>query len=358
MRSYPEAPAIAKIINSADVIVIMQADNPDADSLGSALALEQILGDLGKQPIMYCGVEMPTYLRYLQGWDRVVKDIPKQFDASIIVDASTITLFDKLEQSGQKSWVASKPCVVIDHHAEVSNHIPFTTATINDSTVSSTGELMYHIGTQLSWPLSVTTQTFIMTAILGDTQGLSNQLTGASTYRLMADMTEAGVNRAAMEDKRREANKMAPVIFTYKARLIARTEFHVDGRLALVDVPQSEISEFSPLYNPGPLIQPDMLQTRGVKVSIVFKTYDDGKITAAIRCNHGGGIAAELAEHFGGGGHPYASGFKLTPGSGYRPFNELKSECIAYVTQLLDQNEQKTLRENNDATLQHTDAPN
>lgn len=314
----------------------MQADNPDADSLGSALALEQVLGDMGKQPVLYCGVEVPTYLRYLEGWDRVVKDMPKNFDATIIVDASTISLFDKLEQSGQKSWVAAKPCVVLDHHAEVSNHIPFATTTINDASVSSTGELIYAVGKQLNWPMSVTAQTFMMTAILGDTQGLSNQLTGAGTYRLMAEMTEAGVDRAAMEDKRREANKMAPAIYTYKARLIARTEFHAGGRLAAVSIPQSEITEFSPLYNPGPLIQPDMLQTKGVKVSIVFKTYDDGKITAAIRCNHGGGIAAELAEHFGGGGHPYASGFKITPGSNYRPFNEIKSECIGHATQLLD----------------------
>ena len=139
MQLYPQATAIADIIQSATTIVVLQADNPDADSLGSALALEQVLGDMGKQPILYCGVEVPTYLRYLEGWDRVVKDVPKNFDATIVVDASTITLFDKLEQSGQKSWVAAKPCVVLDHHGEVSNHIPFATTTINDASVSSTG---------------------------------------------------------------------------------------------------------------------------------------------------------------------------------------------------------------------------
>ena len=36
------------LINSAQRIVVIQAENPDGDSLGSALALEEILSDLGK----------------------------------------------------------------------------------------------------------------------------------------------------------------------------------------------------------------------------------------------------------------------------------------------------------------------
>ena len=87
-----------------------------------------------------------------------------------------------------------------------------------------------------------------------------------------------------------------------------------------------------PLYNPGPLIQGDMLQTSGVKVAIVFKSYTDGKVTAAIRCNSGAGIAAELASHFNGGGHPYASGFKVTDG---RTFDEIKAECLEKAAELL-----------------------
>ena len=54
-------------VASAEKILILQADNPDADSLGTALALEQILHDLGKQTYLYCGVDMPDYLKYLKG---------------------------------------------------------------------------------------------------------------------------------------------------------------------------------------------------------------------------------------------------------------------------------------------------
>lgn len=350
MSPYPETDKIAEILQGAQTVVIIQADNPDADSLGSALALELILGNMGKEPVMYCGVDMPGYLQYLEGWDRVVKDLPQQFDASIVVDASTLTLLEKLQLTGQRHWLASKPCIVLDHHAEVSNLIPFASVTICDASASSTGELIYDVANQLNWPLGVEAQAHLMTAILGDTQGLSNQLTQAGTYRVMADMIDAGVSRPALEEARREANKMPEVIFKYKAKLIERTELYADGKLAIVSVPQQEITAYSPLYNPGPLIQGDTLQTKGVLVSVVLKTYDDGKVTAAIRCNNGAPIGAKLAEHFGGGGHPYASGFKVTDG---RPFNEIKSECIRYATELLDKLEQQG---QSDETLQHTDA--
>jgi phosphoesterase RecJ-like protein len=330
--AYSEATKINKIIEQAERIVIIQAENPDGDSLGSALALEHILGDMGKEPLMYCAVDMPTYLRFLPGWDRVSSELPADFDASIIVDASTMTLFEHLGQAQQKQ-LSAKPCVVLDHHETVENQVPFTTVTINDHDRASTGELIYLIANQMSWPLSRESGELICASILGDTQGLSNQLTTPETYRIMAELVELGVDRPKLEEKRREYGKMQPEIFRYKAELIRRTEFAYDGRIAYASVPQNEINQYSPLYNPAPLIQNDMLQTLGVQVAIVFKTYADGKITAAIRCNPSAPVGAQLAEYFGGGGHKFASGFKITDG---RKFDEIKTDCIAAAAELLD----------------------
>jgi phosphoesterase RecJ-like protein len=337
MHMYPDAENLQELINDAAVIVIVQADNPDADSLGSALALEQILGDMGKQPLLYCGVDMPGYLRYMSGWDRVERDLPQKFDASIIVDASTMSLLEKLTQSGQKSLLATKPCAVLDHHGSVENVIPFASIMINDPGRASAGELIYVLARQLSWSINVAAKEFIAGSILGDTQGLSNQLASHQTYHIMADLIEGGVDRPKLEELRREYGKMPQEIFSYKAVLIQHTEFARDGTIASVMVPQVEINQYSPLYNPGPLIQGDMLQTVGVQVAIVFKRYDDGKITGAIRCNPGYGIAADLATKFGGGGHAYASGFKMITS---RPFTDIRSECIDYADQLLTTLEQ------------------
>jgi len=329
---YSEADEIKKIVAGAQRVVIIQADNPDSDSLGSALALEHILGDMGKQPYLYCAVDTPAYLRYMAGWDRIQSELPKQFDASIIVDASTMTLFEKLSQSGRQGWLAAKPCIVLDHHAVVENGVPFATVMINDSGRASAGELLYMIAQQLTWPLSVDAQTHIMSSILGDTQGLSNQLASAQTYRIMADMVEAGVNRPALEELRRSYSKMPESILRYKGELIRRAEMSEGGSIASVVIPQAEINQYSPLYNPAPLVQGDLLQTTAVRVAIVFKQYDDGRVTGAIRCNPDAAIAADLASHLGGGGHAFASGFKVTDG---RTVTEVKKDCLDYAAQLL-----------------------
>lgn len=337
--TYPETEQLQQLITNAERILIIQADNPDADSLGSTLALEHILKELGKKTYLYCAVDTPSYLRYMPGWDRVTKELPTQFDLSIIVDASTMTLLEALQDPNNKGILASKPCIVLDHHEITDNPVSFATVTINDGTRASTGELIYIIGKELHWPMNVSTLEFIANTILGDTQGLTNELAKAETYRIMADLIDQGVNRPQLEEIRREYGKMPEPIFRYKAKLIERTELYADGRLAIVTIPQSEINEYSPLYNPAPLIQNDILQTVGVQLAVVFKQYDNGRITAAIRANNGATVAGTLAEHFGGGGHQYASGFKLTDG---RPLNEVKSECIRKATELLDNLKQET----------------
>lgn len=323
---------IKEIVDAAQHIVVIQADNPDADSLATSLALEQILHDLGKEPHLYCGIDMPEYLKYLSGWDRVSKDMPTNFDASIIVDTSAMSLLELLDKSDYRGWVAGKPCVVLDHHAGVTCDIPFATVAVNDAGKVSTGELVYDLAKNVGWQLSVAAKEFIATSILADSLGLVSENTTAQTYRVMAELVEGGVNRPKLEEQRRAFTKMAPVIFTYKGELIRRSEFHTDGSIALVTIPQNEINEYSPLYNPAPLIQNDHLQTEGVLVSVVLKSYDSGRITGAIRCNNQAPIGAQLAEYFGGGGHAMAAGFKI---ENAKPLDQVKSECIKVATDLL-----------------------
>ena len=137
---------INKIVSEAKHIVVMQADNPDGDSLGSALALEAILSDMGKKVTMVCNVDMPSYLRHLSGWDRVVKDIPQSFDATIIVDTSTETLFENTKTGF--SWIKTKPVIVLDHHTQ-SSGLSFATVSAIEPVVA-TSELIHNVAIDLS----------------------------------------------------------------------------------------------------------------------------------------------------------------------------------------------------------------
>ena len=50
----------------------------------------------------------------------------------------------------------------------------------------------------------------------------------------------------------------------------------------------------------------------GVELAVAIKTYPDGKLTGKLRANSP--IAADVAGYFGGGGHPYAAGFRVYEG--------------------------------------------
>ncbi len=331
---------LSELITQASRVVILQADNPDADSLASALALEQILHEMRKEPYLYCGVEIPSYLHYLPGWDRVSKELPTKFDLSIIVDTSADSLFESLEKSRQKQWVAAKPAIIIDHH-EVEATIPFATVVWNKPAVA-TGEVIYELAQTLGWRLNQVANEMLAASIMADSLGLSSEGVTARSVEVLADLVKAGVSLAKLENSRRELMRKSPELLRYKGELLQRIEYAANSRLAMITIPWDEIEKYSPLYNPPMLVLDDMRQSEGTALAIAFKIYKEGKITAKIRANYGKGVAGKLAEHFGGGGHAYASGFKLTDG---RPFEEVKTETISVATTLLDKLDEEQANE-------------
>jgi bifunctional oligoribonuclease and PAP phosphatase NrnA len=336
MPKYEEAGQIGEIIDRVKKIVIVQADNPDTDSLASSLALEHILEEQGKEIIMYCGVELPGYLRYLPGSDRVVTEMPSEFDASIIVDTSSDILLEQLEKTGTKAWLASRPAIILDHHSTKPT-ISFATVISNQPAVA-TGEVIYELANQLNWPLNAGAKKLIAIAILSDSLGLMSDATSARSIEIIAELVHSGVKLAEIESARRDTMRREPELIHYKGSLLQRVEFHDNNRIATITIPWEENEKYSPLYNPPMLVLDDMRLGKGTDIAIAFKTYKDGRITAKIRANFSKGIAAKLAEHFGGGGHPYASGFKITNG---KEFAEIKAETIKTAGELLDQLENK-----------------
>lgn len=324
---------IEKIVAAAHHIVVIQADNPDADSLASALALEDMLTKLDKEVTLYCGVDVPKYLHYLAGSDRVVTELPTNFDASIIVDTSSDMLLEQLNKSGAKNWLTTRPAIVIDHHTNESS-IGFAAA-LYSRPAASTTELIYEIAAQLDWNLSLETKELIAIGILSDTLGLSSESTGASTIYALAKLVEAGVSLAKLDNARRATMRRESELIHYKGSLLQRVEFFADERIAIVSIPWEEIEKYSPLYNPPMLVLDDMRLGLNTEVAIAFKIYPDGKVTAKIRANFGSPIADKLAEAFGGGGHPYAAGFKILGGKTYE---EVKTETIRKATDLLNEN--------------------
>ena len=316
---------IKQFIEKNNKFLIIQADNPDGDSISSALAMSEILSSLGKHSFLYCAVEVPGYLKFIPGWEKISSILPSSFDASIIVDTSSATLLENLNLSPEVSWVKSKPCLVLDHHKEVTCDIDYASIVSNNPDYASTGELIYNIAESLEWPINQLSAELILQSILSDSLGLTSDIAGPDTYRTVAELLEKGVSRAELEEKRRRLSKMSEPVFRYKAELMERTEFYYDTKIALAVIPESELYDIGTQYNPGPLIMSELLNIEGVQVALAIKRYKN-RVTAAIRCSQGTEIASDIASIYGGGGHPYAAGFRIDEFS--EDFTKFKYELV------------------------------
>lgn len=303
-----------RIVN-AQKIVIIQPENPDGDSLGSSLALEEILGNLGKRVSLFCPIDMPKYLRYIAGWDRVAGEWTGNYDLAIIVDTAAEALLQKtLATPGVRHFFESHPVLVLDHHGELdeeepTNDLPFPHDFILSSSAASTSELIYDIATECGWAINAQAAANMYISIAADTLGMTTQGATARTFAVVADLVKYGAKPYEIENKRREYMKKPADILAYKAQLIERIQYHLDGKLATVHIPWEDIQEYSDRYNPSILVLDEMRLVEGVEVACAIKTYPDGKLTGKLRCN--APVASAVAGYFGGGGHSYAAGFKV-----------------------------------------------
>jgi phosphoesterase RecJ-like protein len=297
-----------QLIESAKKIIIIQAENPDGDSLGSALALEEILGDLGKQVLLYCPVEIPKYMRYIKGWDRVDGNFDSSFDLAIVVDTmAEILLTRVLNTPGVRSFFESHPVLMVDHH-ETDANLSFKHTTLVEDVVA-TSEIIFELATRCDWKINQQAAENLLVAILSDSLGFTVQKVSPRTFSIASKLTELGASSSNIEKNRRNYMKKSPEILKYKGELIERIEYFLDGKLALIRIPWEEIQTYSDQYNPSVLVLDEMRLVENVEVGIAIKTYPDGKLTGKLRSNIP--VSSTIAGFFGGGGHEYAAGFRV-----------------------------------------------
>ena len=321
--------SFSKFIQDKKRICIIRAENPDGDSLGSAIALDYLLQD--KDISLYCPVDIPKYLHYFADWSRVTNEFDFKADGYIIVDTAAEILLSKLlNDTAIKNRLYSAPVLVIDHH-ETKDDLDFPHDSIIKVAPACT-ELIYEIAKSGNIGINQSAAEAIFQGILSDTLGLTSASVNADTFIIAAELTKLGANISELEDKRREFMKKSPRILDYKADLIKRIEYYLDGALATVHIPWDDIREYSDEYNPNVLILEEMRLVEGVKVAIAIKTYPDGKVTGKIRSDSSTPIAEQIAGYFGGGGHPYAAGFRTYDTT----YEEVIKELIKIIPELLN----------------------
>jgi bifunctional oligoribonuclease and PAP phosphatase NrnA len=297
---------LAQYIGNAGTILLLQPDSPDGDSLGSALGLEEILGDLGKHVVMFSYKEPEPYLRTLEGWDRVSQTMPKSFDLTILVDTGAPSLI-KSALEHHFAALTAKPFIIIDHHV---SRQPFGFEVKEFVTEAvAAAEYITQIALELGWPINNRAASKLASAILSDSLGLTTSGTTARSVHTLAELTDRGANLHELYKAKKEASALTSDLLHLKGKLLQSVEFFADGALAIAEITPDMVARYKDIAEPYTLILNEMQWTKGVELVAVFKNYGT-KINVPLRSTIA--AAAPIAEKFGGGGHPNAAAYRCT----------------------------------------------
>ena len=305
MNTSDNIAKLGELVATAKTILVLQPDSPDGDSLGSALGLEEVLGDLGKTVVMFAYKEPEPYLRGNEGWDRVSQSWPKQYDFTILVDTGSPALI-KATLEHYHSELVSKPVVIIDHHYLSRTDFGFPTIDIIAQDCAA-AETVTQICLDLGWPINEQAAAKLATAILSDSLNLTTPYTTAHSVEMLAELVRDGANLHNLYRQKRELSALSPELLHLKGQLLSSVEFFCDGKLALTEIPPEMVHRYKDVYEPYSLVLNEMQWVKGVELVAIFKNYGT-KINVPLRS--GTGVASQVAERFGGGGHASASAYR------------------------------------------------
>jgi phosphoesterase RecJ-like protein len=238
---------LAKLVDAAKTILILQPDSPDGDSLGTALGLEEMFGDLGKTTLIYSYKEPEPYLRALEGWDRVSQDMPKHFDMVVLVDTGSPALI-KSALEHHFAALTSKPFAIIDHHV-ARQEFGFATTQIVEEAVA-TAEVVVRMAQALNWQINPSAAAKLATALLSDSLGLTTSGTTAESVEALATLTRCGANLYELYKAKREAGALTQDLLHLKGKLLESVEFYEDGKLAVAEITPDMVARYKDIAEP------------------------------------------------------------------------------------------------------------
>jgi phosphoesterase RecJ-like protein len=292
MNAADFQPVIDRLkVSRAPAITIHQ--NPDADTVGSALALAWALEQLKlRAQLIAPALPLPIDCAFLPGADRFKTRANAKTDLLISVDTAVPRL---LPES-----LPECEMITIDHHG---SNPGYGVLNLIDPQVAATGvvvmDLIEAMGVALNRPIA----TNLYAAIASDSRFFSIDRVDAPLFERTARLVRVGADPAAIAQGLRRRS-LAQMRLLGRALLLMR--LHCAGRFALVLIDHETLKASG--AEPFGIVD-ELLQAVTVEVAAVVVEQAPHRLKGSIRSQNGIDVA-QVAAVFGGGGHKAASGFR------------------------------------------------
>lgn len=289
----------ASLLNSHNNILILTHAHPDGDTLGSGFALCRALLKLGKNARVVNSDEIPKKYNYL--FDDM-SHLEFEEEYVVAVDVATENLLGDLSDV-----YSGKINLAIDHHGTNTDYAEKT----HLITAASACEVIYDVICELGVEIDKKIATCLYTGISTDTGCFRYASATPSTYRIAANLIEAGadngfINRVMFETKTKT--------YACLERLaLDSLKLYCGDKVAVIRATQEMYKISGSNEQETEALAPLTRQIEGVEIGITIREKTDKTCKASIR-TFDEVNAATLAKFFGGGGHPQAAACRFNCG--------------------------------------------
>jgi phosphoesterase RecJ-like protein len=302
-------PDVRRFLNQYATFFIAGHKEPDADCVGSQLALSSLLRRLGKKAVL-CSAGpfkrheiIPFEYLFLTEDAKIRAEIKAQkgTPAAIIVDCSSPDRLGGIEKS-----LEGLPLAVIDHHAVGGGESGIGVRYI-DAAAPACVALIFSLFQAFDFALTREEAEALFLGLCADT-GFFRHLDsgGAETFTLACELTRRGAN-----PKQAFAAIHGGKTFSSRRLLgaiLSRAETYFDGRLIVSSEALAETERYGHESRDSDTLYQLLLSVEGVEAVAVVRQESEGNCVAGLRSVDAIDVAAVAAD-FGGGGHKNAAGF-------------------------------------------------
>jgi len=294
---------IKYLLSEKKRVLVMAHENPDADAVGSMLALSFLLEKMGHQVFLFSPDELPEYLNFLPSFESITNNLPllENVDLAFCLDYGD---FKRLRFSDD---FLEEKIITIDHHLESTQK---GIVKIIDSGYSSTAEIIYFLANYLGLEIDKTIATCLLSGILYDTGGLRHISTSPQTLKVVSDLLSKGLSLEDISQKILTSGKslidskiwaevLSRVVLDKKRKFVFSWVYFEDFNKYQISI--SDLDGIASLIS----------TISDASFSLFLIESEKGKIKGSLRSEpHKAENIIGIAKALGGNGHSFAAGFK------------------------------------------------
>ena len=325
MTTNPENAArdVAGRIRGGHNFLITSHRNPDGDALGSGLALQRLIRQMGKTARMQVRDGFTHALHNIPGANEVAvtdslpPDYPKAYDAIFTMECPEV------ERTGYP--VLPGPVVNIDHH--LGNQM-YGEINYLDLEAPSVGEMVMQLNrNHLRLTIDRETAIALYVSLATDTGFFRYHNTTLRAFEAAEELVRAGAVPGDVSLWINESNSRGSIKLL--GLCLTTLEITPDGKIATALLPNRFFAEAGAMPEETEGIVNYGRSIDGVLVSALLKEIDDKSTRVSLRAKPGVDVQA-VASMFGGGGHKAASGCTMP-----MPLAEAKKKLVSILQEIV-----------------------